>query len=60
MNQITNTISSTPHSPTVLLRGGVEHVDEDQAEGDQQDDPGRHDVWRNEERHLDRGKYFNF
>ena len=53
-------ISCTPHSPTVLLRGGVEHVDEDQAEGDQQDDPGRHDVWRNEERHLDRGKYFNF
>ena len=33
-------------------RGWVEHVDEDQAEGHQQDDPGWHDVRGDEERHL--------
>ena len=43
------------HQCSVYLRGGVKHVDQDEAEGDQQDDPGRHDVGGDEERHLNIG-----
>ena len=32
-----------------LLRGEVEHVDENQAEGYKEDDPSRYDVRRDEE-----------
>ena len=35
------------------LRCGVEHVDEHQAEGDEEDDPGGHDVGGDEEGDLE-------
>ena len=31
-------------------RGGVEHIDEDEAESDEKDDPGGNDIRRYEER----------
>ena len=37
------------HQHNNYLRGEVEHVDEDQTEGDEEDDPGRDDVGGDEE-----------
>ena len=34
---------------SLFSRGGVEHVDEDEAEGDEEDDPSGHNVGRDEE-----------
>ena len=41
------------------LRGEVEHVDENQAEGDKEDDPGGDNVGGDEERNLNKLSIFS-